>query len=346
MRVLIADDDPLFRGELASLLGEEGHESVPVESADAAIAALEAEWFDVLLTDLRMPRKSGTVLLDEVAVRWPGVRSIILTGQPSDEAIASSLRHRAFNFIGKPFQLKQVLWVLGFVREDVELGYRVAPAWEPGSVRSTFVVGPPPPRRIWGAAVAGLPTDTVLPIPSSGGPPSGPAPRAGSAPEKGPTVVHLSWPLIAGQSPERLLRFTEEVVRPRSPSEPIVVIADQRMFATPELLALWRILRGEPVPPGLDGVRGPQRRLLVQRLDRRELELNALQREVDPGGEPDRTRLYLEQLVVSGLVTVSGKRYRLTVPGEEVASLLRDVDAVNGRLPAHRWLFSEPLVRA
>lgn len=330
MRILIADDDPLFPEELAELLRSEGHGTRAVTSADEAISALEAEWFDVLLTDLRMPRKSGTVLLDEVARRWPGVRSIILSGQPSDEAIASSLGHGAFNFIGKPFQLAELTWALSVVADDLEEGRRVAPPWDPEGLSVAVRAALGRPVVLWGSPLAGLPGASTEP--AADGPRGGPAPTR---------VLHLGAGPGEAVDMADLLRQTAERVRATEGATPLVVVADRRTFPTSALFAVWAVLAGRPLPRELAAAQGPKRREILRRLTGRELELEAIRREVPLPGLPGRLRLYLEHLVAAGLIHLRAGRYGLTRSGREVVDLLAALDAARGQLPPDRFLFCE-----
>ncbi|HZY92718.1 MAG TPA: response regulator [Thermoplasmata archaeon] len=341
MRILVADDDEIFRVELAALLSDEGHEVLAVPSADAAVTALRARWYDVLLTDLRMPRKSGTVLLDEVSSRWPGVRSVILTGQPSEIAIASSLRHRAFNVIGKPFQVDQVLWVLRLVEEDLALGLKVAPPWDASRVPKSWQDAPSAETEFWGDPVDDWTDGASRRFDLSDGGRSSTSETSYPDRASKAAVLHFGWSDSALPEPAALVSLARSVGVRLGETAPVLAIADRRLFTTPDLLALWQALRGGKVPAGLHGAQGPQRREILRRLEGRELELRALSGEAEAQGVPGRTRLYLEHLVVAGLVELVGTRYRLTPPGEEVVELLDHVEANDGRLPERRWLYSE-----
>ena len=71
MRLLVVDDDAVFREDLAELLRDEGHEVAVAPSAPKALEALTEGEFEVVLTDLKMPRQSGLDLLRVVRQRWP-----------------------------------------------------------------------------------------------------------------------------------------------------------------------------------------------------------------------------------------------------------------------------------
>ena len=88
MRVLIVDDDPLFRlGVAAALAGDEQLEFILSEAGDgdAALALIASEEPAVVLLDLNMPRLDGHAVARLVKERWPQVRVIVLTGSDSAE---------------------------------------------------------------------------------------------------------------------------------------------------------------------------------------------------------------------------------------------------------------------
>ena len=88
MRVLIVDDDPLFRlGVAAALSGDEQLEFILSEAGDgeAALALIASEDPSVVLLDLNMPRLDGHAVARLVKERRPHVRVIVLTGSDSAE---------------------------------------------------------------------------------------------------------------------------------------------------------------------------------------------------------------------------------------------------------------------
>ena len=88
IRVLIVDDDPLFRlGVAAALAGDEQLEFILSEAGDgeAALALIASEEPSVVLLDLNMPRLDGHAVARLVKERWPQVRVVVLTGSDSAE---------------------------------------------------------------------------------------------------------------------------------------------------------------------------------------------------------------------------------------------------------------------
>jgi DNA-binding NarL/FixJ family response regulator len=88
IRVLIVDDDPLFRlGVAAALAGDDQLEFILSEAGDgeAALALIASEEPSVVLLDLNMPRLDGHAVARRLKERWPQVRVIVLTGSVAAE---------------------------------------------------------------------------------------------------------------------------------------------------------------------------------------------------------------------------------------------------------------------
>ncbi len=340
MRTLIVDDDAIFRTELAQLLADEGHSALAVGSATEALSALETRWFDVLLTDLRMPHRSGMSLLDETALRWPGLRSVVFTGQPSDEAIAVTLRHGAFNFLGKPCQIEEVLWVLDLVAQDQAFARTLAPAWPAERVREALDLDHGNWTR-WGPPLPG--TEGGLPFPSEGNeesPLATAGPRTAPPLADGTVLLHLAWVAAEPPRPAEMIERVRRTEAALGDSERLIAVADERVFQTLDVAALWAILAKESVPPALPRNLGPQRREILRRLKDRELALESLVRDAGGPFVAARARLCIEHLVSAGLVLRRADRFRLTKAGEEVLALLDRAAALQGSLPPRRRLFS------
>ena len=108
VRVLVADDDEIFLEILAETVEEAG---AAVELAPDGVAALErlsAGDFDILISDLNMPRMDGLTLLRQVRALYPHVLSILITGFGSLESAIQALRLGAYDYIQKPFMVEQV----------------------------------------------------------------------------------------------------------------------------------------------------------------------------------------------------------------------------------------------
>jgi ActR/RegA family two-component response regulator len=119
LRLLVVDDDRVFREELSSLLRDDGHSVQEAPSVAKAIQELELEEFDVVFTDMKMPRKSGLDLVREVHQRWPRTMLVMITGFATVDTAVEAMKLGAFDYISKPFQMRQVQQVLDVLRQEI-----------------------------------------------------------------------------------------------------------------------------------------------------------------------------------------------------------------------------------
>jgi len=102
-RILVIDDEEIIRSLLKDTLTDAGYQ---VETVATGVEGLEkllkGEPFDVLLTDIRMPKKDGIQVLKEAKSRIPDIITIIMTGYPSIETIREASEYNAFDYITKP----------------------------------------------------------------------------------------------------------------------------------------------------------------------------------------------------------------------------------------------------
>jgi DNA-binding NtrC family response regulator len=101
------DDDEAACRLLSEVLEREAYRVVSALSADEAIAKLNEEGpFDAVLTDLRMPRKSGLDLLRAVRGKDPEALVLVLTAFGDAAAAGEAIRAGAYDFISKPYDIK------------------------------------------------------------------------------------------------------------------------------------------------------------------------------------------------------------------------------------------------
>jgi DNA-binding NtrC family response regulator len=106
-RVLIVDDDVTIRDTLYELLSED-YVCQTAETAEKAFARLDADKYDVVLTDISMPGLSGLELLGHVRQKFPDTPVIIISGIGDQEHAQGLIRLGAFDFLLKPFSLDVV----------------------------------------------------------------------------------------------------------------------------------------------------------------------------------------------------------------------------------------------
>jgi len=105
--ILIVDDDDVIRDTVFELLSTD-YECDTAETAEQALAKLEAEQFEVVITDISLPGLSGRELLSRVLMLYPGTPVIIVSGISDQEHAEELIKLGAFDYLIKPFRLEVV----------------------------------------------------------------------------------------------------------------------------------------------------------------------------------------------------------------------------------------------
>lgn len=110
--MLVADDDPISREMLALLLRSAGFAVDTASDGQDALDTIRRRGrgaFDILFSDIQMPRLGGFELLSRVNEESPATATVIVTGNRERELVSASLRGGAVEFLDKPFDLPSVL---------------------------------------------------------------------------------------------------------------------------------------------------------------------------------------------------------------------------------------------
>src|SRR5690348_18483029 len=103
-RILVVDDQEMMRDSLAATLAREGHEIVACGDGPAAVDRLSAGGrFDLLITDLKMPRMTGIELLAEAKRLRPDLPVVLMTAFATVQTAVEAMKLGAYDYIQKPF---------------------------------------------------------------------------------------------------------------------------------------------------------------------------------------------------------------------------------------------------
>jgi two-component system NtrC family response regulator len=116
-RILVVDDEAAQRESLAGFLRKQRFEVAEAASGTVALVALDAEPFDVVLTDLRMPDMGGDELLRAVRERHPLLPVVVMTAFASIDSAVELMKLGAFDYVQKPVELGDLLRILEHARE-------------------------------------------------------------------------------------------------------------------------------------------------------------------------------------------------------------------------------------
>ncbi|MBI2503030.1 MAG: response regulator [Candidatus Latescibacteria bacterium] len=111
-RVMVVDDEPELLKALCKILREQGYETVGFAAGREALEALEQQDFDLLLTDLMMPGMDGIALLRAALEIDRHLVGVIMTGQGTIQTAVEAMKLGAFDYVLKPFKMRELLPVL------------------------------------------------------------------------------------------------------------------------------------------------------------------------------------------------------------------------------------------
>lgn len=120
-RLLIVDDEKVALKNLEHVMKKEGYEVAATQSGANALAFLEKQVFDVVLTDLRMEKVDGMQILKKCRESCADTEVVLITGFATLESAVEAMKHGAFYYIAKPFRLDEVRQVVAEALEKVRL---------------------------------------------------------------------------------------------------------------------------------------------------------------------------------------------------------------------------------
>ena len=120
LRVILADDHPVVRDGLAAIINQQPDMQVVAEAADGeeAIALFHREQPDVMVLDLRMPKRDGVAVVEQVLGVNPKARLLIMTTFDGDEDIFRCLSQGAKGYLLKDSPRQEILNAIRAVSQD------------------------------------------------------------------------------------------------------------------------------------------------------------------------------------------------------------------------------------
>ncbi|MFI5290960.1 MAG: sigma-54-dependent transcriptional regulator, partial [Polyangia bacterium] len=119
--MLVVDDEESLRHMLVVLLKREGYHATAVASGEQALLELAARSYDVVLSDIRMPKLGGLELVDEIHKREIETTVILMTAFGSVDVAIEAMKRGAYDYISKPFRPDEVVLILKKAEERERL---------------------------------------------------------------------------------------------------------------------------------------------------------------------------------------------------------------------------------
>ncbi len=120
-RVLVVDDEESLRHMLQLMLRKEGYQVIVAADVEAALAQMDSQGFDIVITDLRMPGRSGLELVDEIARRGLPSTVVVMTAYGSRDVAIEAMKRGAYDYLSKPFASDELVLLLRKAEERERL---------------------------------------------------------------------------------------------------------------------------------------------------------------------------------------------------------------------------------
>ncbi len=108
IKILIVDDDDVCRELLRDAIEDDEVDATLASDGMDALEKLRTSSFDILITDLNMPRMDGLTLLTHARQIHPHILTIIITGYGSLESAIEAIRLGAYDYVQKPFKIERI----------------------------------------------------------------------------------------------------------------------------------------------------------------------------------------------------------------------------------------------
>lgn len=111
-RVLVVDDEKFIRDIIADFLGLEGYIVRTAEDGSSAVNELQRARYDLVISDLKMPKMGGLDLLKEVTRSHPDTLTVIMTGFGTVETAIDAMKRGAYDYVLKPFKVEEIVHIV------------------------------------------------------------------------------------------------------------------------------------------------------------------------------------------------------------------------------------------
>jgi DNA-binding NtrC family response regulator len=111
-RILLVDDDEHSRQSLKQILAEDGYDVTTCADGAEVLGVMEHSEFDVLITDLKMPKMNGIELLEKVKETKPDIHTIIITAFGETDTYLKAMNVGAADYLNKPIDYTELTRIL------------------------------------------------------------------------------------------------------------------------------------------------------------------------------------------------------------------------------------------
>lgn len=140
VKILVVDDDTSFCLLLKTFLQKRGYDVVTAFNGNDALQELNKDFFDIVLTDIRLPDSDGLEILKSITQKGLKTQVILMTGYTDIKTAVNAMKIGAFDYVGKPINPDEILHTIqqALLKKETKKSNTVS---EPKKTVSGFVKG-------------------------------------------------------------------------------------------------------------------------------------------------------------------------------------------------------------
>ncbi len=147
-KILVVDDEKSMREILKIFLENEGYDVTAADNGESGVAAIKKDIFDLAISDMKMPKMGGLELLKNIKEIAPDTAVVIVTAFGTTESAVEAMKHGAYDYIQKPFQMDNIRLVIKNALEKQKLKKDVSLLKEQLKAPSlNNIIGSSPPMK-------------------------------------------------------------------------------------------------------------------------------------------------------------------------------------------------------
>jgi two-component system, NtrC family, response regulator AtoC len=161
--ILVVDDDQNIRKILREFLDKEGFNVLTAPDVDKALPFIDTQDLDLIVTDLKMPGKSGMDLLALCHEKRPAVPVLMITAFGNVEAAVTAMKKGAYDFITKPFDENELLNVIEKAISESEMNKELLSTYFEKETHFSQIIGNTPIiQQVFQTVQKIAPTDSTV----------------------------------------------------------------------------------------------------------------------------------------------------------------------------------------
>ncbi len=117
--VLIIEDDPIARKQMANIIKKEHFDVLIAENGNEGLEIFKSQPTDIVITDLKMPGINGMEVVETVKNLYPKTQVLITTAYGETETVITAIRNGVLDYLKKPLDINTLIMTMGRAREEI-----------------------------------------------------------------------------------------------------------------------------------------------------------------------------------------------------------------------------------